>query len=120
MFNIQETTTDDTATDVFVGTENTVAPPLDDNMIRQFDIWISARRTDSVGEYADVRYCGAISRGTGVASTALVGTPTKYRDQNSPGWAIALSADTSEGALKVQVTGESSKTIDWIIRGDFL
>lgn len=59
----------------------------------------------------------AADRNVGVATTALVGTPflqTVSKDVSA--WAVAVSADITNGALKVTVTGEAAKTINWVAR----
>jgi hypothetical protein len=56
---------------------------------------------------------GVIRRGANAASTTLVNTATTVID-NTPGWAIALTADTTNGGLTVTVTGASATTIRWV------
>lgn len=62
---------------------------------------------------------GAIKRGANAASTALVGSPvvtSTYADAGAAAWTIALSADTTNGGLKVDVTGAAATTIRWVCR----
>jgi hypothetical protein len=57
---------------------------------------------------------GAIKRGATAASTALVGTPTvtsAYADVGAATWAIAVTADTTNGGLAVTFTGQAATTI---------
>jgi len=57
---------------------------------------------------------GVIKRGANAASTALVGTPTvtsMYADVGAATWAIAVTADTTNGGLTVTFTGQASTTI---------
>ena len=57
---------------------------------------------------------GVIKRGAGVATAALVGTPTvvsTYADVGAATWALAVTADTTNGGLKVTFTGQASTTI---------
>ena len=57
---------------------------------------------------------GVIKRGANAASTALVGTPTvtsMYADVGAATWAIAVTADTTNGGLAVTFTGQASTTI---------
>jgi hypothetical protein len=57
---------------------------------------------------------GVIKRGANAASTALVGTPTvtsTYADAGASTWAIAVTADTTNGGLRVTFTGQASTTI---------
>jgi len=57
---------------------------------------------------------GVIKRGANAASTALVGTPTvvsTYADVGAATWAIAVTADTTNGGLRVTFTGQAATTI---------
>ena len=57
-----------------------------------------------------------IKRGATAAATALVGTPvitSTFADTAAASWAIALSADTTNGALAITATGAASTTIRW-------
>jgi hypothetical protein len=57
---------------------------------------------------------GVIKRGAGVGTTALVGTPTVtslYADAGASTWAIAVTADTTNGGLRVTFTGQAATTI---------
>jgi hypothetical protein len=57
---------------------------------------------------------GVIKRGAGVGTTALVGTPTvvsTYADVGAATWAIAVTADTTNGGLRVTFTGQLATTI---------
>jgi len=60
---------------------------------------------------------GAIKRGSGVGTTAIVGTVTTNRtayDSGASGWSIAVTADTTNGGLAITVTGQASTTIRWV------
>ena len=60
---------------------------------------------------------GVIKRGAGVGTTALVGTPTVtslYADAGAATWSITATADTTNGALAITVTGQASTTIRWV------
>ena len=60
---------------------------------------------------------GAIMRGANAASTVLMGTPAINRVAATAGataWAIAITADTTNGGLAVTVTGAASTTIRWV------
>jgi len=57
---------------------------------------------------------GVIKKGATNASTALVGTPTVtslYADAGAATWALAVTADTTNGSLTVTFTGQASTTI---------
>jgi hypothetical protein len=57
---------------------------------------------------------GVIKRGANAASTALVGTPTvvsAFADAGAATWAIAVTADTTNGGIRVTFTGQAATTI---------
>ena len=68
---------------------------------------------DAKGWYIE----GVIKRGAGVGTTVLVGTPTVtslYADTGAATWSLAVSADTTNGGLKVTATGAAATTIRWV------
>ncbi len=57
-----------------------------------------------------------IKRGANAAATSIVGTPTvtsTFADAGASAWTLAVSADTTNGALAVTVTGAGSNNIRW-------
>jgi hypothetical protein len=57
---------------------------------------------------------GVIKRGANAASTALVGTAmvtSAYADVGAATWAIAVTADTTNGGLAITFTGQAATTI---------
>jgi hypothetical protein len=63
----------------------------------------------------------AIKRGAGAGTTAIVGAVIKNivaADAGAATWDITLSADTTNGAFRVQVTGQAATTIRWTCRLD--
>lgn len=80
-----------------------------------FSILVVARRTDADNESASYKFEGAIDRNGNAASTALVGSVTKtVLAEDTAAWDVTVTADTTNGALKIEVTGESGKTINWV------
>jgi hypothetical protein len=62
---------------------------------------------------------GAIKRGVGVGTTAIVGTVTATRlayDAGASTWAVTATADTTNGALAFTVTGQAATTIRWVCK----
>tara|TARA_R100000406_G_scaffold5271_2_gene3608 strand:+ start:2902 stop:4116 length:1215 start_codon:yes stop_codon:yes gene_type:complete len=62
---------------------------------------------------------GAIKRGASASTTALVGTVIKNDiayDSGAADWDVAITADTSNGCLKLVVTGQASTTIRWVAK----
>lgn len=80
---------------------------------------VVARRkgTESTTSTAGWEFNGAIRRGANAASTALIAAVTPAliaADADAAAWAIAVTADTTYGALAVTVTGEAAKNIRWV------
>lgn len=85
-----------------------------DNTAYAFEGRVVAR-CHSTGEVAAYRIKGAIKRGTGAASTVLVGTPTvEVLGEDEAAWNIAILADATNGALAINAVGEADKTIRWV------
>lgn len=104
-----------TANDAAAATTNQLT--LRNNSAFRFNARIVARdaTTNDCKEW-DVR--GLIKRGANAAATALVGTPvitSEFADTAAAEWAIAVSADTTNGSLAIDVTGEAGKTIRWTV-----
>ena len=85
-----------------------------DDKLYGFRAKVIAKNTAS-DENAVYLFEGAIKRGTGVASAALVGTVTKtVHHEDVAGWDCDAVADTTNRALEIRVTGEAAKTIRWV------
>lgn len=57
-----------------------------------------------------------IKRGASAAATSIVGTPSitsTFADTAAASWGVAVSADTTNGALAVTATGAASTNIRW-------
>ena len=68
---------------------------------------------DAKGWYIE----GVIKRATTAASTVLVGTPSVtslYADAGAATWNLAVTADTTNGALAITATGQAATTIRWL------
>jgi hypothetical protein len=75
-------------------------------------------RDTSTNDIKSWIFTGAIKRGANAAATALVGTPTVTvvaEDAAASTWAVTLAADTTNGTLAVNVTGQATKTIRWTV-----
>jgi hypothetical protein len=97
------------------GTTNQVVLPNDATYI--FRVSLVARRTDADNESAAYTFEGCIDRNANAASTALVGTPVKtILAEDTTAWDVAVSADTTNGALAITVTGQAAKTIRWVAK----
>jgi hypothetical protein len=65
------------------------------------------------------KFEGVIKRGANAASTALVAavTPTVIaQDAGAAAWVLAITADTTNGGIKVEVTGAAATTIRWVTK----
>lgn len=116
LYVLRNITTTATATELFLdgatGTQRLVVP---NNSVWTFDILVAARRTDATGGGAGYRFTGVLRKDTTAGSITFVGTPSKsILGETNTAWDVALSADTTNGSIKVNVTGEAAKTIRWV------
>jgi len=114
-------TTDATAT---VLTSNTSAASttnqviLPNNSAYSFSGEVIAGVTGA-GNTAAWNFKGAIKRGANAASTAVVGTVVLDRiayDTGATAWTVAVTADTTNGGIKVEVAGAAATTIRWVCK----
>jgi hypothetical protein len=71
------------------------------------------------GDTSAWKFEGVIKRGANAASTTLVAavTPTVIaQDVGAVTWAVAVTADTTNGGIKVEVTGAAATTIRWVCK----
>ena len=103
------------ATNSTASTNNQVILP--NNSAYSFSGTIIARESAAAGsDYASWEIKGALLRDANAASTVLGnGIQNKlYATSGASAWAIALSADTTNGGLKIEVTGAASTNIRWV------
>ena len=94
------------------GTTNQVILP--NNSAYAFHGTIVARQQASGGtECAAWKIEGLIRREGSAGTTVLVNSATTILD-NTPAWGMALSADTTNGGLKIEVTGAAATNIRWV------
>lgn len=70
------------------------------------------------GDAKEWEFSGLIKRRANANDTSLVGTPSvtsTFADAAAAAWNISVSADTTNGALAVTVTGAGANTIRWNI-----
>jgi hypothetical protein len=76
--------------------------------------------TDTNPAVADARMWEiktAVKRGTLASSTTIIGTPSITdiaSDAGAAGWVVAVTADATNGAVSVTVTGAVATTIRWV------
>lgn len=84
-----------------------------------FSIMVVARRYDARDEGAGYKLEGVIDNNNG--TTALVGAVTKtVIAEDDADWDCDVTADNTNDALKITVTGETDKTIRWVARIDLV
>ena len=92
----------------------TEAIALPNNTTWAFKILAVARRTDADGENDAWEITGLIYRDANAASTTL--GPVQVNQIGETAWTCGVSADTTNGALQIDVTGAAAKTIQWVCR----
>jgi len=121
IFVLQDTTSDATATILSTnGNASAISAAtqivLPNNSAYSFSGTIIARESAAAGsDYASWEIKGALLRDANAASTVLGnGIQNKlYATSGASAWAIALTADTTNGGLKIEVTGAASTNIRW-------
>jgi hypothetical protein len=119
-FVLRSDTTD--ATPEALTTNNSTASTnnqiiLGNNSAYSFSGTIIARQDATDGSnYASWEIKGALLRDANAASTVLGnGIQNKlYATAGASAWAIALTADTTNGGLKIEVTGAAATNIKWV------
>jgi hypothetical protein len=117
VFVLRSDTTD--ATPESLTTMNTTASTtnqiiLPNNSAYAFHGTIVARQQASQGTAcAAWKIEGLIRREGSAGTTVLVNSATTALD-NTPAWGMALSADTTNGGLKIEVTGAAATNIRWV------
>ena len=87
---------------------------LPDASAYTFSILVVARQQAAGGTAsASWQITGLIRRETGAANTVLVAS-TVTTISNAPAWTIAVTADTTNGALAITATGAAATNIQWI------
>lgn len=114
---IYNETNNATPTELFVDGINGERLELGDQPRKKtwaFQITISARRVNGDNESAAYEFRGAIDNQGTESSTALVnGVSETVLAEDTSAWSVAVTADTTLGALIVTVTGEAAKQIRW-------
>jgi hypothetical protein len=105
-------TTTELYLDGVTATQRIVVP---NNSVWTFTILVAGRRTDTTGGGAGYRFDGVLRKDATAGSTTLVGAVSKsVLGETNTAWNAAVTVDTTNGSLKVDVTGEAAKTIRWV------
>jgi hypothetical protein len=114
IFIVGASTTEATPTVLSSGGGNQIF--LQNNSAMRFNILVIANVTGGENT-SGWELKGVIKRGANAASTALVGTVTTTlvgQDAGASGWAIAATANTTNGGLTITATGQAETTIRWV------
>lgn len=116
VFVLRNSATDGTQTELFAdGSAGDISVPSDCTIA--FRINVVGRRTDADNESAAYFFEGAIDNNAG--TTALVGTIGKVIvAEDTAAWDATVTADDTNDAINVLVTGEAAKTIRWVARAE--
>jgi hypothetical protein len=109
------TTTNDSATILNLDETATNRFTIAANTALAVDILLVARRSDTADKWLVARRFLGIRR-DGSNNTSLIGSvQTLGTDQSdgSPTWSFALTADDTNEALQLEVTGAASETVQW-------
>ena len=80
-----------------------------------FDGWVVARDAAGLNRSAMYHVIGGIRREATANTTTLVGTPTvTVLGEDVAAYGVAVSADTTNGSLKVEVTGDTGDEVQWV------
>jgi hypothetical protein len=115
-YMVRNITTDDTPSELFLDGTDAQFTLLDNSAVT-FELALVAMRTDAVGGAASYTFSGSVRRDTGAASTTITGSVSKViLAETNPQWACDVVVDTTSGALKFTVAGQTGKTIRWVGR----
>lgn len=89
---------------------------LANTSVAMLRVQVAARASDGSGKHALV--CDVqVRRDANAASTlVLAGTPVVLSSGTVTGWAVAFTADTTNGGLRIEVTGAAATAIKWVGR----
>lgn len=91
-------------------------PSLPDGSAFAFSGKVVARNAAN-GDASAWEFKGLIKRGSGSGTTALVAavTPTVIaQDAGASGWAVTITADTTNGCLSINVAGAAATNLNWV------
>lgn len=111
---LRQTTTNATLTEMFLdGTSARMT--LANNTTWKFQVNIVGRCTTTANNRIAITLDGCIDQAGTAASTVVVGSVMKtIVAKDVASWDANADADITNGALRIQVTGETAKTIKWV------
>lgn len=90
------------------GTSNRVL--MEDDSAKLFEVYVSAVRTDAQDEACSYIIKAQLYRGTGAATTEVVNQIKEIISEDDTDCDLVVSANTTDGALKIEFTAPSGKT----------
>lgn len=113
-FVLRNTTTNATVTSLLTdGVTSTAKIKLVPNSAINFLAQIIGR--DTAGNVGGYSLSGVIKQGANAAATAIVGTVNQVvKAEDTASWDATAIADTTNGALDIQVTGVLATNIKWV------
>jgi hypothetical protein len=112
LYTLRSTTTDATATELFLDFAETQRITIAAGRALTFDILVTAKAASGV--VAGYKFAGVIKNNSG--TTILVGSVANLltaEDASAAGWNVTVTADNTNDSLKITVTGAASTTIRW-------
>lgn len=75
-------------------------------------------RENATGDCAAYDIRALVRRGANAAATTVVGSSAVqvYADAGAATWTVAVAADTTNGAARVNVTGEAAHSLKWVCK----
>lgn len=111
---LRNTTTTNTLTVLFVDGGSAQRLVMPNNSAWNFTIDVVGRRTDATGGYAMYKFVGGATRDATAATTATHTVSRTTISESSVALNCTVTADTTNGALSITVTGLAAQTFRWV------
>jgi hypothetical protein len=110
---LRSSTINASPTELFLdGTGGSQRLTIADDSTWVFDITVVGHQTNASTGHAGFRVRGVIYKTS--VNTLILGSVNIEVLSSHANWSTAVTADTTNGSLKITVTGEASKTIRWL------
>lgn len=115
LFVVRRQTIDATATELFLdGSGASARITIANNSSLAYSICISAHSITDRTKQAQFWRRGKIYKLTTAASAAILAGEIQDNQVGALPWTATVSADTTNGSLKISVVGDASNTINWV------
>ena len=115
IYVLRAITTTGAATPLFIdgaGATQRLVTPV--NSVWTFSILVTARNTTTAGG-AGYKIEGVVRKDATNATIVFVGTPSVTTlGENTAAWTVAVAANTTDGDLRISVTGTAGQTMRWV------